>query len=88
MKEIRLDGKKMKTKEGTHLYLQDKLNLPKYYGKNLDALWDVLSCYNQSLIIRLANEADLIMNLGTYGESIVKLLKEVSLESSKIEFID
>ncbi len=37
---MELDGKLIK--ENGHDYLMDALNLPDYYGKNLDALYDCL----------------------------------------------
>ena len=43
MIEIKLNGSKMKDRETAHLYIKRKLSLPDYYGKNLDALWDLLS---------------------------------------------
>ena len=38
-----IDGSKFNNVEEIHLQFQKKLNLPDYYGKNLDALWDCLS---------------------------------------------
>lgn len=41
MKEI--DLARVKDKEGLHFLLQESLDLPEYYGNNLDALWDCLT---------------------------------------------
>ena len=38
---MQLDGKLIK--RGGHDYLMEALNLPDYYGKNLDALYDCLT---------------------------------------------
>lgn len=38
-----LDALKMQTKEEAHTYLKEVLELPDYYGKNLDALYDCVS---------------------------------------------
>lgn len=37
-----LDARRMGTKESAHVYLQEKLNFPEYYGRNLDALYECL----------------------------------------------
>lgn len=37
-----LDARRMRTKEEMHTYLKEALDLPEYYGKNLDALFDCL----------------------------------------------
>ena len=43
MDRIILNGKRMISKEVTHAYLKRKLNLAPYYGRNLDALYDLLT---------------------------------------------
>ncbi len=35
-----LDASRMQTRKEVHDYLKEVLNLPDYYGKNLDALYD------------------------------------------------
>jgi ribonuclease inhibitor len=42
MNTIVLDFSKIKTMYSLHAYLKDTLNLPEYYGFNMDALWDSL----------------------------------------------
>ena len=43
MKTIRVDFSKCENSEQMHEQLRRALNLPEYYGGNLDALWDCLS---------------------------------------------
>ena len=84
MKRVRLNGNSMGTKELAHLYLKWRLNLPEYYGENLDALWDILSVHSEPLEISLYNKEKLIECLGEYGESIINLLKDISQENINI----
>ena len=42
MKSVILDAKKMAEKEKMHEYFANKFDLPEYYVKNLDALFDSL----------------------------------------------
>lgn len=37
-----IDAQDMQSKKALHLTLKEALNLPEYYGNNLDALWDCL----------------------------------------------
>ncbi|WP_126424888.1 barstar family protein [Brevibacillus marinus] len=43
MRTVTLDGRQFDNLEQFHRLLRDKLNLPDYYGNNLDALWDCLT---------------------------------------------
>ena len=38
-----IDANFLQTKEEGHVYLKNLLELPEYYGNNLDALYDVIS---------------------------------------------
>ena len=41
--KVELDGQKILTEKDFHAELSKALDLPRHYGANLDALWDVLS---------------------------------------------
>ena len=41
--KVVLDAEKMQTREAAHAHLKEMLELPEYYGRNLDALYDCLS---------------------------------------------
>ena len=86
MIRIKLNGNKMKTKEAAHDYLKNKLESQEYHGNNLDALWDVLSTYNQPTEIKLKNKDQLIENLGSYGESLIQAFKDAEQENDNIKF--
>lgn len=85
MKEIRLDGSKMLGREETHSYLKRKLDLPDYYGNNLDALWDCLSTDYSPRKITVSNADILIQNMGSYGEALIKVLSDAAEENGCIE---
>jgi RNAse (barnase) inhibitor barstar len=53
---MQLDGKLIK--EEGHDYLMEALNLPDYYGKNLDALYDCLTEIECEIELINASEVD------------------------------
>ena len=56
MNRFILDFSEIKTVLDLHLYLKGVFDLPDYYGNNMDALWDSLSCcYDESTTIELRN---------------------------------
>lgn len=84
---IRLNGNKMTDKAETHAYLKRKLDLPDYYGNNLDALWDCLSTDFSGKMIVLKNPQAIPANLGGYGESLLQLFQEVAEKNHSIHLI-
>ena len=53
MKEITLDGKKLQRTEEGHNYLSEIFDFPEYYGKNLDALYDLLTGVSEPVKINI-----------------------------------
>lgn len=86
MNYVILDGGEMATKEIAHTYLVAKLQLPDYYGRNLDALWDLLSTMSEPIKIILINEEKLMGYLGDYGSSLVEVLCDAAEENENISF--
>lgn len=84
MRNIVLDGRSMGTKEVAHLYLKWVLKASEYHGKNLDALWDVLSTYDRPISISLINKEYLIADLGDYGESLLQVFIDGEKENENI----
>ena len=43
MKIVELDGSKMDSIQNTHIHLKESMELPEYYGENLDAMYDLMT---------------------------------------------
>lgn len=84
--QIKLDGKKMKNIEKTHDYLKKEFKLADYYGRNLDALWDMLSEKDEKLEIELYNEEEMYKNLGSFSEKLLSLFEDLTIENENIMF--
>lgn len=87
MKEVRINGARMKDRGTAHTYLQLKLGLPDYYGRNLDALWDCLSTDFTPRRITIFNSATIIAQLGSYGEALLGVFQEAAAENSYLQLI-
>ena len=83
MKSVILDAKKMLKKEKIHEYFAKKFDLPEYYGKNLDALFDCLCEINEPTLIKLKNENALDDGA---KESLIQLFRDVSNENEMVKF--
>lgn len=85
MRRIILDGREIDSRDKLHNVLKEALNLPEYYGRNLDALHDCLSEI-PGLQLQLRYEQEMIKTLGSYGENLIALLKQVDEERSDFHF--
>ncbi|MFH5836838.1 barstar family protein [Proteiniclasticum sp. C24MP] len=87
MKRIILNGKRMITKEVAHAYLKRKFSFPDYYGRNLDALWDLLSTTVKETEIVLVNAKCVPENLGRYGASLLQVFDDLNEENRRVKVI-
>ena len=71
---VTLDAKKMTDKETTHTYLKKVLELPEYYGNNLDALHDCLEEMEDIKIVIVNEEC-----AGEYYKKAARVLKLAEL---------
>ena len=75
---VQLDGALMTDRKTAHDYLQHVLKLPAHYGRNLDALYDILTERGEETHLVLINSAKLAERLGRYGTLLVSTLSEAA----------
>lgn len=83
---ILLDGLLMQTRAAAHDHLKQQLNLPGYYGRNLDALFDLLMEISKNTVIHLIHKDQMIAVLGSYGEILLETLQQVADENRNLTF--
>ena len=59
MRLLKIDLNEMETEQEVHAFLMEQLHFPEHYGKNLDALYDMLSSeLEENVCVELARRAD------------------------------
>lgn len=81
---IMLDGTAMTDRVTAHSHLAERMELPVYYGRNLDALYDVLMEFGAGTQIILAEPAAVVNNLGKYGEALLATMQEAAEENPNL----
>ncbi len=76
MEILLLDCNALQDRGSAHDYLQRVLRLPSYYGRNLDALADLLGEFGSHITVVLLNTACLPEN--SYGYRILEVFREFS----------
>ena len=82
--ELRLDSCMLDDKEALHKEIFRQLQLPLYYGENLDALWDILTAWGNPLQIIIENCGESLAQVGTYGEMVMQLFQEAEEENNNL----
>lgn len=77
MQQITIDGRKMDSRGDAHQVLQRELNLPDYYGRNLDALYDCLGEIS-GIRITITYAAAIRNTLGGYGQSLLRVFTDAA----------
>lgn len=80
MKTIKLDVTNISTVKALHVYLAYALDLPSYYGKNLDALHDVLGEIGEQTCIVLAGEPA-SEEMAAYLPRLARVLEDAAQEN-------
>jgi ribonuclease inhibitor len=77
LNKVVIQGSKLTDKNTLHQILKKELNLPDYYGENLDALWDCLTTdIELSLTIEWVDFQKSKDLLGDYAESTLEIFNE------------
>lgn len=79
-----IDGTLIQDREALHDLLSRELQLPEWYGRNLDALQDCLTDRRQPVDIILLHQETLMENLGMYGAMFRKVLLDAARENPVI----
>ncbi|WP_426349977.1 barstar family protein [Alloiococcus sp. CFN-8] len=79
MKEIIIEGALIDSREELHRIFQEALGISNHYGKNLDALWDVLTGEIDLPIRIIWRDFNITeKNIGAYAVKTSKVIERAS----------
>ena len=80
---IVLDAQKMTRKSEAHEYLKQALDLPDYYGKNLDALYDCLTEMGEEQICFINTDDG-----SEYFKKVYRVFRDAAKENPLLSVVD
>jgi len=87
--DIEIFGKKINSKQDFHDQLARALDVQQYYGRNLDALWDLLSAsIERPVHLVWFDSLESKSKLSEDFENIVSVLERVRLQDEKFGWDD
>lgn len=86
MAEITLDLREMNSAVEVHSCLMKALKFPFYYGKNLDALYDELTCgsWEEKLVLLLPVKP--MGGMADYLPRLLRVFEDAALENPNLKF--
>lgn len=87
MRRIELDITNIHTVRALHVYLAYRLNLPAYYGANLDALYDVLGDVAEPTELLLFGEPA-GEEMAAYLPRLTRVLEDAARENPNLKLTE
>lgn len=80
-----LDGRAMTDRAAAHAHIKAVLELPEHYGRNLDALYDMLTERAQPTKVILKNADCMKTRLGQYAAALIDTLIQAAAKNPALE---
>ena len=80
-----IDGNGITSRSELHDVLTVELNLPDWYGRNLDALYDCLTDRQEETRILIKNRECLEHTMGKYAFSLMQALHRASKDNPRVQ---
>lgn len=87
MRTIQIQANAMKTLDQAHTYLAQLMDFPTYYGRNLDALYDMLTEIPQDTQVILPKALGDDHYLGLDGTYIIRVFQDAAQNNPKLHLI-
>ena len=84
---VKLNGRLMWSQRIAHRYIAAKLRFPKYYGGNLDALYDLLSTQSRPVEIVVLHADRLRARFGEYGGRLLDVFSDAAKANAALNVI-
>lgn len=87
METIVIDGERMLNRRAAHDHLAERLSLPDYYGRNLDALYDLLTERDGPIRLVVRHQEAILSWLGEYGAALCQTLEDADRANPGLEVL-
>lgn len=86
MRRIELDGARLTRREQAMDYLGERLELPEWWGRNLDALYDCLTELGEPRLLVLAGRE--VMGESPFGRVLLRVLADAAEDNPYLRVED
>ena len=87
MKRVTLDLTNIQTPRDMHAYIAYVMDSPAYYGRNLDALYDMLTEISEPTLLCIRRPAALAPELQAYFPKMARMLHDAQEENGNLQVV-
>ena len=87
MKYVFLDGERIFRADDLHRAFETALDLPEWYGNNLDALHDCLTEPGREVCVVAVHTEELKDHLGRKWSAFLRLMRDLSDQGAAVRFL-
>ena len=87
MKNVTLDLTNIQTPRGAQVYIGYAMNFPAHYGRNLDALSDMLGEIAEPTLLTLCRPAVLPVQMAAYFPRLALVLHDAQEENENLQVL-
>ncbi|MBR3357801.1 MAG: barstar family protein [Solobacterium sp.] len=84
---IELDAKDIENRHKMYTFFREKITVPEYFGANLDALYDVLSEYDEDVSFIFTRENTRRITREEYAWKVVMIIARCMQENPHIHMV-
>lgn len=84
MSKVIIDVRNIRTVRALHIYLDYCLDLPAHYGRNLDALYDMLREESRMLCLCIAGADAVQGELAAYMPRLMRVMQDAAQENERL----
>ncbi len=90
MKEIVIDCKKLRSRKAFHDYLEKELELPGYYARNLESLYQILRMTNKTdaIVFLMVHRKDQSSRMRLFFDALTEMLFQLQTENTNVSIIE
>ena len=82
--EYTLYGTRMCSREDAQLHIAEVFSFPDWYGRNLDALFDLLTAWTEPAVIHLLDGAEMDAALGAYARGLRRVFADAAAQNPNL----
>ncbi|MBQ7488191.1 MAG: barstar family protein [Clostridia bacterium] len=86
MRNVEIDCRNITSPRALQIFLQYRMDYPDWYGRNLDALYDMLTEDNRPVCITFVTDSGMNPEMTEYMQRLCRVLEDAAGENASLTY--